>query len=123
MQNQNQAFTLIELLIVVALIGVIVGIAIVQLAGYTAGSYDARAKSDLRNAANAEEAYFVQSSEYVACANVAQCETRLPQFSASSGTNMAISLLGTTGFVGTASNDRGTNGLVYTWNSVQGGMQ
>ena len=123
MKSTSKGFSLIELLTVIAIIGVIVGIALIQLAEYTAGSYDARAKSDLRNAATAEEAYFVEHETFKACSNVAQCEVVLPQFSASSGTNMAITLMGTTGFIGTATNDRGTDGLVFTWNSALGGIQ
>ncbi|MEZ4754554.1 MAG: prepilin-type N-terminal cleavage/methylation domain-containing protein [Bdellovibrionota bacterium] len=96
--NNTSGFTLIELLTVVAIIGIIVGIAMIQLAGYTQGGYDARAKSDLRNAASSEEAYFVEANTYLACSNTADCENTLPEFKASPGTNLEIAILGNNRF-------------------------
>ena len=65
MSKQNQSgFTLIELLVVVAIIGILAAIAIPQFAAYRAKGFDARAQSDCRNAATAEEAYFVDNATY-----------------------------------------------------------
>lgn len=67
MIKQNQSgFTLIELLVVVAIIGILAAIAIPQFAAYRAKGFDARAQSDCRNAATAEEAYFVDNAAYAA---------------------------------------------------------
>ena len=64
LQNES-GFTLIELLVVVAIIGILAAIAIPQFAAYRKRGYEATLKSDLRNAATAQEAYFAQTSTYL----------------------------------------------------------
>ena len=56
LQNES-GFTLIELLVVVAIIGILAAIAIPQFSAYRKRGYEAQVKSDLRNAATAQEAY------------------------------------------------------------------
>lgn len=62
--RSESGFTLIELLVVVAIIGILAAIAIPQFSAYRKRGYEAQVKSDLRNAATAEEAYFTQSFTY-----------------------------------------------------------
>src|SRR5215467_4166869 len=57
-------FTLVEILVVVAIIGVLAAIAIPQLAVHRKRGYEATLKSDLGNAAIAEESYFAQNQTY-----------------------------------------------------------
>jgi type IV pilus assembly protein PilA len=63
LQNES-GFTLIELLVVVAIIGILAAIAIPQFSAYRKRGYEAQVKSDLRNAATAQEAYFTQAFTY-----------------------------------------------------------
>lgn len=56
--------TLIELLVVVGIMGLLAAIAIPQFASYRRGAFDAGARSDLRNAAVAEEAYYTLNNAY-----------------------------------------------------------
>jgi len=63
LRNQS-GFTLIELLVVIAIIGILAAIAIPQFAAYRRRGFDAKVKSDLRNASTAQEAYFTQYSAY-----------------------------------------------------------
>ena len=63
--QSESGFTLIELLVVVAIIGILAAIAIPQFAAYRKRGHEAQVKSDLRNAAVAQEAYFAQYSTYI----------------------------------------------------------
>jgi type IV pilus assembly protein PilA len=66
MMKKDEGFTLIELMIVIAIIGILAAIAIPQFSAYRQRSYNAAAEADLRNAATAQEAYYVDSQVYTA---------------------------------------------------------
>ena len=60
----KKGFTLIELLIVVVIIGILAAIAIPKFATTKEKAYVASMKTDLRNLATAEEAYFYDHANY-----------------------------------------------------------
>ena len=60
----RRGFTLIELLIVVVIIGILAAIAIPKFASTKEKAYVATMKTDLRNLATAQEAYFYDNSIY-----------------------------------------------------------
>jgi type IV pilus assembly protein PilA len=62
--KSQRGFTLIELLIVVVIIGILASIAIPKFINTKEKSYVAQMKSDLRNLATAEEAFFYDSTKY-----------------------------------------------------------
>lgn len=62
--NKKEGFTLIELMIVIAIIGILAAIAIPQFSAYRTRSYNSSAQSDVRNLATAQEAYYVDASRY-----------------------------------------------------------
>lgn len=64
MRHGNRGFTLIELLIVVVIIGLLAAIAIPKFASTKEEAYVAKMKSDLRNLATAQEAYYGDNSTY-----------------------------------------------------------
>jgi type IV pilus assembly protein PilA len=120
--RDTRGFTLIELLVVVAIIGILAAIAIPQFAIYRQKGFDSQALSDLRNAATAEEAYFATNHAYIDCTGGAACQTALPGYVNSSGVDIAMALVGTDAFTGTATHSQGT-GKTFNYNSAAGGMQ
>ena len=64
MLRSSKGFTLIELLIVVVIIGILAAIAIPKFANTKEKAYVSAMKSDLRNLAAAEEAYFADYLTY-----------------------------------------------------------
>ncbi len=68
--KEQKGFTLIELMIVIAIIGILAAIAIPQFSAYRKRSYNSAAQSDLKNFMTAQEAYFVDEQTY--CGDEAQ---------------------------------------------------
>jgi prepilin-type N-terminal cleavage/methylation domain-containing protein len=62
--RNEKGFTLIELLIVIAIIGILASIAIPTFAHYKNSASNAAVISDLRNAATAQEAYYLDNDTY-----------------------------------------------------------
>lgn len=119
--KSEAGFTLIELLVVIAIIGILAAIAIPQFAEYRARGFDARSKSDLRNVATAEEAYFVDNEVYKDCTETT-CPGLLPGIGAlSQGVTLGMTAA-TSSFTGTATHSKGT-GVTFSWDSAAGGLQ
>ncbi|MBN2688811.1 MAG: type II secretion system protein, partial [Deltaproteobacteria bacterium] len=57
-KHRQRGFTLIELMIVIAILGILAAIAIPQLTWHKQKAYDAAAQSDIKSAYTAAQAYF-----------------------------------------------------------------
>jgi prepilin-type N-terminal cleavage/methylation domain-containing protein len=114
LKRDEKGFTLIELLVVVAIIGILAAIAIPQFSAYRAQGFNARAASDLRNLATAEEAYFAANAAYTGTL------PNLIGFKQSPGVSITVVPNGT---VFTASANHASGNKTFDWNSANGGLQ
>jgi len=64
-KKSEKGFTLIELMIVVAIIGILAAIAIPQFAEYRIRAFNSSAQADLRNIMTAQEAAYADTQTYV----------------------------------------------------------
>jgi len=94
-KNNERGFTLIELMIVIAIIGILAAIAIPQFSAYRTRSYNTAAHADLRNAATAQEEYYIEQDSY--CMTIADLVGAT--YALYTSENVAISVVGvTTGY-------------------------
>ena len=63
-ERGDEGFTLIELLVVIIIIGILAAIAIPVFLNQRQKGWEAAVKSDLRNAATAQETYLTESNTY-----------------------------------------------------------
>lgn len=63
--RRRNGFTLVELLVVVAILAILAAIALPRFSSVRVRSHDATVKSDLRNAMNMEEQYFADHGTYL----------------------------------------------------------
>ena len=112
--RDNRGFTLIELLVVVAIIGILAAIAIPQFAAYRKRGYEATLKSDLGNAATAQESYFAQTQTYKAGALSSGTP---PGYNQSADITSLNAVAGTNTFQLTATHAN-CSGITWTYNNT-----
>jgi len=90
--KNNKAFTLIEILVVIAIIGILIGLSLFGLTGARESSRDAKRKADLELIRGAIETYRSDCSTYPLALTSPLVGTTVPP-SACSTTNVYISAL------------------------------
>ncbi|VVS90848.1 type IV pilin protein [Desulfoluna spongiiphila] len=134
MKKNMKGFTLIELMIVVAIIGILAAVAIPNFRNYQLKSKESEAKINLAAIGVAQEAYFAEYDEYVPCttkptlpggsgASKRTWSGAAPGFDSigfqpkDSTVYFSYGSVGTTGYVATATgnlDDSGTNDNTWT---------
>ena len=113
----KSGFSLIEVLLVIAIIGLLAVIAIPQFISYRSKSVDAQLKSDLRNAAVAVESYYTKNSAYPS--SITDIEGY--GFHATDGVTVTFALVTPTSYTITAAKPGGTQAS-FTFTSSTGSI-
>jgi len=114
-KSTSSGFTLLELIVVVAVLGILAAIAIQQFAIYRSRVVDAAMRSDLKNAALAMESYYGEFLEYPAAVNTIQ----LNGYRKSSGITLTITVPSPSTFTLNAAMPNGTQPS-FTFDSSTG---
>lgn len=113
--NSEAGFTLLELIVVVAVLGILVAIAVQQFQLHRARAIDASMRSDLKNAALAMESYYGEFLTYP----TTETAIRLVGYRKTFGVTLAISVPTPSTFTLTAARDHGSQPS-FTFDSSTG---
>jgi prepilin-type N-terminal cleavage/methylation domain-containing protein len=111
----NAGMTLLELLVVVAVLGILAAIAIQQYALHRARAIDASMRSDLKNAAMAMESYYGEFLEYPNT----NAAILLVGYRNTSGVTLTINVTSPSSFTLTAARPHGSQAS-FTYDSTTG---
>ena len=113
--QSEQGFTLLELIVVVAVLGILAAIALQQFSLYRSRATDAAMRSDLKNAALAMESYYGEFLDYPASVNA----LRLVGYRNTNGVTLTINVSSPSSFTLNAATPNGTQPS-FTFDSTTG---
>jgi len=118
--KRERGFTLIELMIVIAIIGILAAIAIPQFAAYRVRAFNATAQSDLRNMITAQEAYYADKQIYVGAGDVA---VTLSAYGYTRSSNVTATIVSSNSFTYQMTNSHGSGDRTWTITGPGGSIQ
>jgi type IV pilus assembly protein PilA len=128
-EEKDQGFTLIELLVVIIIIGILAAIAIPVFLNQRKKGWDAAVKSDLKNAATAQETYLTEANAY-ATQTPAGTDLEANGFKYSAANNydsgtqqIDVTVLGTSNSDSFCLEATSASGTVWSYDSALGGLQ
>jgi type IV pilus assembly protein PilA len=122
--EREGGFTLIELLVVIIIIGVLAGIAIPIYLNQRKKGYDAGVKSDLRNAATAQETYLTDYGAYTnTSANLATAGFKFSTAADYSGGTQALHIVLTGASTSYCMDATSASGKLWVVDNSKGGLQ
>ena len=120
MKEKDQGFTLIELLVVIVIVGILAAIAIPVFLNQRQKAVDAGVESDLKAAATAMETFYTDNQTYVGADDDALAANG---FQTTEGNTVTISDNDVEGYCLTGENDNATEGKVFVYDSLGGGLE